>query len=314
MAQATRKALGRGLSSLLDDIDEELSPSSSAAAAQTPPAPRAPNAGAPADAQRIAIDLIHPNADQPRKYFDESDLSDLTASIKEKGVIQPILVRPSPKDPGHFELIAGERRWRAAQRASLHEIPAVIREMDDAGALEVGIIENVQRSDLNAMEEAYGYRALMDRFGYTQEILARNIGKSRSHIANIMRLVTLPKRVQDMVRTGELSAGHARTVIGAADPVALAEQISKKGLSVRQAERLAKGEGGGGSFDGPGQKDRETRELEGVLSVALRMPVTIKHRGKEGGEVRIAYRTLDDLEELTRILQGEAGTILAGDV
>ena len=300
MAQApTRKALGRGLSSLLDDIEDDE---------------KTVVAATPGDAQKLPIDLIRSNSDQPRKYFDDSDLNELADSIRQKGVIQPILVRPAPENPGHYEIVAGERRWRAAQRAKLHEIPAVIREMDDAGALEVAIIENVQRSDLNAMEEAYGYRALMDRFSYTQETLAKNIGKSRPHIANIMRLVNLPKPVQDLVRTGEITAGHGRALLTSSDPEALAERIVRKGLSVRQAEKLSKGDlaDSAGPAGAARKKDADTRALEGILSVALRMPVTIKHLGKEGGEVRIAYRTLEDLEELAKMLQGQGEPMLAG--
>lgn len=301
---ATRKALGRGLSALLDDMEDE----------ERVTAPLSPPVS-PGGAQKISIDLISSNSDQPRKYFDDAELNDLTESIRQKGVIQPILVRPMADRDGHYEIVAGERRWRAAQRAKLHEIPAVVREMDDAGALEVAIIENVQRADLNPMEEAYGYRALMDRFGYTQETLAKNIGKSRSHIANIMRLSNLPQKVQDLVRTGEISAGHGRALVTAPDPEALAERIIRKGLSVRQAEKLSKGDlsGGGESPGGPPRKkDADTRALEGILSVALRMPVTIKHLGKEGGEVRIAYRNLEDLEELAKMLQGQGEPLLAG--
>lgn len=305
MTQAsTRKALGRGLSSLLDDIEDDERSSSRPAAASA----------APGDAQKIPIDLIHSNSDQPRKYFDDAELNDLTESIRQKGVIQPILVRPAPGRPGHYEIIAGERRWRAAQRAKLHEIPAVVRELDDAGALEIGIIENVQRSDLNPMEEAYGYRALMDRFGYTQETLARNIGKSRPHIANVIRLVNLPQKIQDLVRAGEISAGHGRALVTASNPEALAERIVRQGLSVRQAEKLSKGDFGPGATPTASgrKKDADTRALEGILSVALRMPVTIKHMGKEGGEVRIAYRSLEDLEELAKMLQGQGEPMLAG--
>lgn len=309
MAQAsTRKALGRGLSSLLDDIEEDERLHSGVATMPSAPVE-------PGDAQKLPIDLIRSNSDQPRKYFDDSDLNDLTESIRQKGVIQPILVRPAPDGSGHYEIVAGERRWRAAQRAKLHEIPAVVREMDDAGALEVAIIENVQRADLNPMEEAYGYRALMDRFSYTQETLAKNIGKSRSHIANIMRLVNLPQKVQDLVRTGEISAGHGRALLSASNPEALAERILRKGLSVRQAEKLSKGDLSAAPDFGPGaakRKDADTRALEGILSVALRMPVTIKHLGKEGGEVRISYRTLEDLEELAKMLQVQGDSILAG--
>ncbi|MEM9724591.1 MAG: ParB/RepB/Spo0J family partition protein [Pseudomonadota bacterium] len=296
MAQGTtRKALGRGLSSLLDDIEET----------------ETITLGTPSSAQTVPVDLISPNPDQPRKYFDPEKLEELAASIRQKGVIQPILVRPSSEGPGRYEIIAGERRWQAAQRAKLHEIPAVIQEYDDSSALEVAIIENVQRSDLNPMEEAYGYRALMERFGYTQEHLAKNIGKSRSHIANIMRLVNLPENIQALVRSGELSAGHGRALLTADDPSGLAERIVKGGLSVRQAEKLSKSAAGAGRSEAAPKKDADTRALEGILSVALRMPVTIKHLGAQGGEVRIGYQNLEDLEELAKLLQGQADPLLA---
>ncbi|MEL6978212.1 MAG: ParB/RepB/Spo0J family partition protein [Pseudomonadota bacterium] len=336
MTQSTRRALGRGLASLLDgpgapEDDVETGPAKSenrvglgtehrgserAETERTPASRRAAETDvAQLAAEKIPIDMVISSAEQPRKYFDDALLNDLADSIREKGVIQPILVRPLPGREGRYEIVAGERRWRAAQRAKLHEIPAVIRDMDDAGALEIGLIENVQRSDLNAMEEAYGYRALMDRFDYTQETLAKNIGKSRSHIANIMRLVNLPRKVQDLVRSGDLSAGHGRALLGAEDPDALAQKIVRGGLSVRQAERMSKGESGEPRPKSSGRQgaDADTRALEGILSVALRLPVTIKHLGEHGGEVRIGYRTLDDLEELATLLQGQADAGLAGD-
>ena len=298
--QASRKALGRGLSSLLDDIAEE--------------APTDPNAAPTpgSSAMMTPIELIAPNRNQPRKYFDENDLKDLTESIKAKGVIQPILVRPLRGKEGRYEIVAGERRWRAAQRASLHEVPIVVRELGDTEALEIAIIENVQRADLNPMEEAYGYRQLIEKYGYTQDELAKNVGKSRSHIANMMRFMSLPGEVQDMLREGKLSMGHARPLIGAEDPVSLAKQISKKGLSARQAEKLAKR----GSHKGeiPSQfanggkrasKDANTLLMEGGLSAALRMEVTINPADEQTGELVIRYRTLDDLEKVCQILTGE---------
>lgn len=296
--QAARKALGRGLSSLLDDMDENAMPP----------------IATPGAAQTVAVDLLRTNADQPRKYFDEKALDELADSIKKRGVVQPILVRPLAEEPGAFEIVAGERRWRAAQRAKLHEVPVVIREMDDAGAMEVAIIENVQRNDLNPMEEAFAYRALMDRFGYTQETLAKNIGKSRPHIANLLRLVNLPEAVQGMMRTGEISAGHGKALLGSAQPEALAKKIVQKGMSVREAERAAKrlDSIAPEASSGP-KKDAETRLLEGEIGAALRMPVSINHKGKEGGEVVISYRSLEDLEDLARFLKGEAQPVLAGD-
>ncbi len=300
-----RSSLGQGLSDLLNDFEvEDEAPSGEPA-----------KATALGEVHRVAVDLILPNPDQPRRHFDDSELNELADSIRARGVIQPILVRAAEGKPGHYEIVAGERRWRAAQRAKLHEIPAVVRELDDTEALEIAIIENVQRSDLNAMEEAFGYQQLIDRYAYTQDMLAKNVGKSRSHIANTLRLVNMPSSLQDMVRTGELTAGHARAALSATDPEALARKIVQKGMSVREAEQAAKDHSGDvarGSGKKGEKKDADTRLLEGDLSAALRMPVTIVPKGKRGGELRIAYRTLEDLDELCRMLRGEEEAMFAG--
>lgn len=295
--QAPKKILGRGLQALLDDIDDEL-----------------PLAAQSSGVQTVPISLIAPNRDQPRKQFDETELDELSDSIRSKGMIQPILVRPAVEDQNRFEIVAGERRWRAAQRANLHDVPIIVREMDDVEALEIAIIENVQRADLNAIEEAVGYRQLIDKYGYTQEVLAKNLGKSRSHIANLMRLTNLPARVQNMVRSGELSAGHARALVTADDPEGLALRAVERGMSVRDVEVAAK-DATGPRSDGPSkaarEKDADTLTLEGELSATLRMPVEISHKGKRGGELRITYRTLDDLEDICARLRGEERAVLA---
>lgn len=300
-----KSSLGQGLSDLLNDfeVDETSAPAEKESST------------ALGDVQRISIDLILPNPDQPRRHFDDSELNELADSIRARGVIQPILVRGATGKPGHYEIVAGERRWRAAQRAKLHEIPAVVRQLDDTEALEIAIVENVQRSDLNAMEEAFGYQQLIDRYAYTQDMLAKNVGKSRSHIANTLRLVNMPTSLQDMVRTGEITAGHARAALSAGDPEALARKIVQKGMSVREAEQAAKEEGGsvrGLNAKKGEKKDADTRLLEGDLSAALRMPVSIVPKGKRGGELRIAYRTLEDLDELCRMLRGEEEAMFAG--
>ena len=297
-----RRGLGRGLAALLGeiggDIDEVAVPVTGA------PAPKADTpAGRPP--ATVPIERLHSNPDQPRRDFPELELNELAASIRQRGIIQPIVVRPDPGRPGDYQIVAGERRWRAAQRAQLHQIPIVVREVDDRTMLELAIIENVQRSDLNPIEEASGYAQLIERFTYTQEEMSEIVGKSRSHVANTLRLLGLPEQVQQMLRSGKLSAGHARAVINAADPVALAETAVLKGLTVRQVEELARrvaaprrrGHGG------PKHKDADTRLLEGDLSAAIGMAVSIEHRGTDGGgDLRIRYRSLDDLDRLCRKL------------
>ena len=253
----------------------------------------------------MPIDRIRPNPNQPRRDFDEKELQDLAASIREKGVIQPLILRPHPAEPGGFEIVAGERRWRAAQAAGVHDLPAVVRDLDDTEVLELAIIENVQRADLNPIEEAQGYRQLMDRFGHTQERLAEALGKSRSHIANLLRLLTLPEPVLELLRTGTLSAGHARALVTAGDPEALARQVVARDLSVRQTEQLARAAAARPEPKPARQpaKDADTRALEEDLTASLRLKVSIDHRpGQQAGELRIRYSTLEELDGLCQML------------
>lgn len=290
-----RKGLGRGLSALMADMQ----PAEEAAA----PDPEAPQRGE----RTVPVENIVPNPEQPRRAFSEEAMSELAASIREKGVIQPLIVRPDPGGSDAFQIVAGERRWRAAQRAQVHELPVIVRDFDDTEVLEVAIIENIQRADLNPVEEALGYRQLMDRFGHTQEQLASAMGKSRSHIANLMRLLGLPDEVLDMLRDGRLSAGHARALITTDNPAELARKAVTKGLSVREVERLAKGGSGngkGGGGDGkPPEKDADTRALESDLSAALGMKVEIEHdQSRGGGKIVIKYKDLIGLDDLIRRL------------
>ncbi len=282
-----RRGLGRGLSALLGEVD--------AAPAQAPGDNTAGSREAP-------IEILKRNPDQPRRTFREEDLEDLSNSIREKGVLQPILVRPAPGAPGEYQIVAGERRWRAAQRAGLRTVPIMVRELDDLAVLEIGIIETVQRADLNILEEALSYKVLMEKFERTQENIAQTIGKSRSHVANTMRLLALPDEVQSYLVSGELSAGHARAIAAAADPVALAKQIIEGGLSVRETEALArkaptatpnKNKGG----RPPRVKDTDTQALEADLSSVLGLDVSIDHRGA-GGALTISYATLEQLDDL----------------
>ncbi|MXQ08252.1 ParB/RepB/Spo0J family partition protein [Alphaproteobacteria bacterium GH1-50] len=302
MAQAKteRRGLGRGLSALMADVD-------------TAPAKRGDTPARKAEVT-ISIDKIFPNPDQPRRTFTEEALAELAASVATKGIIQPLILRNRPGGSGQYEIVAGERRWRAAQRAQLHEVPAIVRELDDTEVLEIAIIENIQRADLNAVEEAAGYRQLMERFGHTQEKLAEALGKSRSHIANLLRLLNLPEEVQDMVRDGSLSAGHARALITAPDPLALAREVIKGGLSVRQAEKLAKGTPGKKTTNTATtpEKDADTKALEKDLAAALSLPVSISHNGEAGsGTMTLRYKDLDQLDEICRRLSVTTG---AGEV
>ena len=286
-----RRGLGRGLSALMADVTETQSVAEQGAAEQF-----------------IPIEKISPNPEQPRKRFDPEDLQDLANSIREKGVIQPLIVRR--RENGTFEIVAGERRWRASQMAQLHELPVIIREFTDVEVLEVAIIENIQRADLNSIEEAAGYRQLMDRFGHTQEKMAEALGKSRSHIANLLRLLNLPDDVLEMVRVGDLSAGHARTLVPATDPSKLAKQIVAGGLSVRATEALMKREQSGDapttakkSSPRDADKDADTRALEGDLSANLGIKVTLNHKpGQESGQMVLHYKTMDELDEICRLL------------
>ncbi len=291
MTGKRQTGLGRGLSALMGDISAEQPD-------VTTGQPRRPD-------QMVAIERIAPNPDQPRRDFDQDELESLAASIKEKGIIQPLILRENPRDPNSYEIVAGERRWRAAQIARLHEVPAIIRDYSDTETLEIAIIENIQRADLNPLEEAAGYRDLMERFGHTQEKLAEALGKSRSHIANLLRLLTLPEDVQDLVRQEKLSAGHARALITATDPVALAKEVVRRGLSVRETEKLAKKTRNKPKSDPrpKASKDADTQRLEEDLSAALGMKVVIDHKeGGESGSVMIRYKTLEQLDDLCRKL------------
>jgi ParB family transcriptional regulator, chromosome partitioning protein len=288
-----RRGLGRGLSALLGEAD-----------------PAIEGAAAEAEGGSIPIDLIGANPRQPRRDFSDADLDELAASIRERGVLQPILLRPAPGEVGRYQIVAGERRWRAAQRAGLREIPAVVRDLDDLKTLEIAIIENVQRVDLNAIEEAFGYRDLIDQFGRTQEEIAGIVGKSRSHVANAIRLLGLPESVQTELRAGRLSAGHARALAAAPDPASLAEEVLARGLNVRQAEALARSAQAPTRSATPAKargKDADTRALEEDLGEALGLKVEINDRGG-AGELKIRYASLEQLDDLCRRLtRGMAG-------
>lgn len=298
MSKKPNRGLGRGLSALMADVADTTQEDLPTGAE---PSPRRAD-------QRIPIERIVPNPGQPRRRFTVDQLEDLAASIREKGVIQPLIVRRSGLDEGMYEIVAGERRWRAAQMAQLHDVPALVREYTDTEALEVAIIENIQRADLNAIEEAAGYRDLMQRFGHTQEKLAEALGKSRSHIANMMRLLGLPDDVQAMLEEGTLTAGHARALITAEDPSGLAKQVVSKGLSVRDVERLAKSPNAPKTNSNKAkesEKDADTLALENDLSAALGMKVSIDHKlGQEKGALTIQYSTLEALDDLCAKLGG----------
>jgi ParB family chromosome partitioning protein len=281
-----RRGLGRGLSALMDEVDPAVTAQGASARAETP------------------IELIQANPDQPRRSFPEAEIADLAQSIREKGVLQPILLRPAPHAPGRFESVVGERRWRAAQRAGLSTLPAVVRELDDLQVLEIAIVENVQREDLNALEEAMAYKALMERFGRTQEVVAQVVSKSRSHVANTLRLLQLPAKVQAHVAAGRLSAGHARAIATSDNPEALAERIVAAGMSVREAETLARDGKGSSKRPAPrkgGHKDADTLSLEHDLAEVLGLDVAIADRGG-AGELTIRYETLEQLDDLCRRL------------
>ncbi len=281
--------LGRGLSSLLGEVAQE--------------APVA-GGGARASVQMIPIASIEPHPGQPRRIFQEEALAELAASIAARGVVQPIIVRPH----GHrFQIVAGERRWRAAQRARLHDVPAIVREFSDTETLEVALVENIQRQDLNAIEEAQAYKRLVEEYGHTQDELGRLVHKSRSHIANLLRLLDLPARVQILLGTGELSMGHARALVSAADPEALAEEVVKRGLSVRETEKLVRRGRPRQLRLGPMEvkgADADVAALERQLGEMLGLNVTIRH-GPKGGSVTLAYSTLDQLDMICQRLSGE---------
>jgi ParB family chromosome partitioning protein len=283
-AEERPRGLGRGLSAL---IGEEAVPT------------RGETAAARAT-HKLPIAFLRPNKLQPRKRFSPEELNDLADSVREKGVLQPILVRPVRGEANAYEIVAGERRWRAAQMAQLHEVPVVVRDMGDSESLEIAIIENVQRSDLNSIEEAAAYYELMERFKFTQEKVAKEVGKSRSHIANTLRLLTLPEAVRALVREGTLTAGHARTLVGLPDAEKRAQEIIAGLLNVRQAEQRSAAKKRIKTSARP--RDSDTIDLEARISNALGLKVHVRDKGKRGGEVRIEYRTLEQLDEIARRL------------
>jgi ParB family chromosome partitioning protein len=285
MAEETRPRLGRGLAALIGDAGEE-----GAAIARA------------RGQKKIPIAFLRPNPRNPRQNFNEAELEDLTRSIQEKGIIQPILARTLAGVADAYEIIAGERRWRAAQKAGLHEVPIITVEADDRQALELAIVENVQRTDLNALEEALGYEQLEREFGYSQNELAKVIGKSRSHVANTLRLLNLPEKAKRLLAEGAISAGHARALLTIAEADAIAERIVAQGLSVRDVERIGQKSTARASRKTAHAKDSDTRALEKTLSDALGLNVTIAHRG-EAGEVKIRYKSLDQLDDLCRKLK-----------
>ena len=284
MTSAPKKRLGRGLAALIgDDASEEAMVQDARTLRHMP------------------IELLKPSATNPRKHFAEDDLEDLAKSIRDKGLLQPIVVRPLAE--GEYEIVAGERRWRAAQRAGIHDVPVLIRELTDGEALEIALIENIQRTDLNPLEEARAYGLLLERFSYTQQQLADSIGKSRSHIANTLRLLNLPESVRRQIEEGNLTAGHARALVATDSPAELADRIIKLGLSVREAEGLAREASSPRKPRAKPEKDADTRALEKIVSEAIGLKVEITHKGGEGGTLQISYRTLDQLEDVCRRLQ-----------
>lgn len=291
MAEDTgRPRLGRGLAALIGDVGGE------------------DEALARARGQRrVPIEFLRPSARNPRRAFAEEDLEDLANSIRERGILQPIIVRSMPGLADVYEIIAGERRWRAAQRAGLHDVPVVLVEADDKTALEIAIVENVQRSDLNALEEAAGYDQLMSEFGYSQSDLAKVIGKSRSHVANTLRLVKLPESVRALLSGGALSAGHARALLAVADPDSIARRIIEEGWTVRDVERQAQKESAGETpataTKARPAKDPDTRAVEKVLEDVLGLKVSIDHRSNGGGKLTLTYQTLEQLDALCKRLK-----------
>jgi ParB family transcriptional regulator, chromosome partitioning protein len=292
MAEEARSRLGRGLAALIGDVGEE-----SAALERT------------RSQRRVPIEFLRPNPRNPRRNFADVELDELAASIRERGIIQPILVRTIRGAADAYEIIAGERRWRAAQLAAVHDVPIILLEVDDREALELAIIENVQRTDLNALEEAAGYQALIDEFAHAPDAIAQIVGKSRSHVANTLRLLKLPDKVKAYLADGQISAGHARALLGQSDPVALAREIIAQRLNVRQVEAIAQEQaersGKAAKQRRRVVKDADTLILEKRLADALGLAVAIEHRGK-GGELRIRYKSLDQLDEVIRRLERAA--------
>lgn len=288
MADDGRSRLGRGLAALMGDVSAEATTTPERARAQ----------------RRVPIEYLRPNPRNPRRNFSDAELDELAASIKERGIIQPVVVRSVRGAKDAYEIIAGERRWRAAQRAALHEIPIVPFEASDSEALELAIIENVQRTDLNPLEEAGGYQALASEFGHSHEDIAKIVGKSRSHVTNTLRLLKLPEPVKAYIHAGKISAGAARMLVGAADPEEMAREIVDRGLNVRQVEALAKdrASGSGKAVKKRVVKNADTIALERRVSNTLGLTVTVDHRSK-GGVLHIHYRSLDQLEEVLRRLE-----------
>jgi ParB family chromosome partitioning protein len=288
--EAGRSRLGRGLAALMGDVGEETKKVEQGGRNQ----------------RRVPIEFLRPNPRNPRRNFPETELDELAASMRERGIIQPIVVRPVHGAPDSYEIIAGERRWRAAQRAGLHMVPIVPLDVSDDEALQLAIIENVQRSDLNPLEEAAGYQALVNEFQHSQDAIARMVGKSRSHVANTLRLLKLPQSVQDYIGAGKISAGHARMLVGQPDPERLAREIMDRGLNVRQVEALAqeRAQASGKSIKSRQRvtKDADTAALERRLSDALGLTVAIDHRG-QGGVLTIRYRDVEQLDEVIRRLE-----------
>jgi ParB family chromosome partitioning protein len=286
---AGRSRLGRGLASLMGDVGAETQASERGARSQ----------------RKVPIEFVRANPRNPRKLFSDTELSELADSIRERGVIQPIVVRARGAD--HYEIIAGERRWRASQRAGLHEIPVVVLDVSDAEALELAIIENVQRSDLNPLEEASGYLSLSNEYSHSQEDIAKIVGKSRSHIANALRLLHLPEKVKAYINSGKLTAGHARMLVGQPNAEQLADQIVDQGLNVRQVEAMARDSGRAkareGKRGGQSGKDANTEVLERRLADTLGLTVTIDHRSNGGGTLHVKYRTLEQLDDVVARLE-----------
>jgi ParB family chromosome partitioning protein len=289
--EAAKLRLGRGLAALIGDVDDETTVVERARGAR-----------------KVPVEFLRPNPRNPRKTF--PDIGSLASSIRERGIVQPIVVRPLPGLPDAYEIVAGERRWRAAQMAGLHEVPVTIVEVDDRTSLEYAVLENVQRADLNAIEEAEGYRRLMDEFGYTHAELSTVLGKSRPHLSNMLRLLHLPESVKELVTGSRITAGHARALLAVAHPEAVAEKILEKNLSVREVEEIAYADHGNAEPK-PGrrpraEKDPDTRAVERALEDVLGLKVSIEHRSR-GGELRIRYATLDQLDGLCRRLKEAAG-------
>jgi ParB family transcriptional regulator, chromosome partitioning protein len=295
-AKKRPSGLGRGLDALFSEAGRE--------------APTMAGGAEPSgEIVRIDVGSIHPHPEQPRRHFDDAALAELAASIAERGVIQPVIVRPAPTGHG-YQLVAGERRWRAAQRAGLHDMPAIVRAFDDAETLEIALVENIQREDLNAIEEARAYQKLGDDFGHAQESLARLVGKSRSHVANLLRLLDLPEPVQQAVVEQRLSMGHARALINAPDPLALARQVEDKGLSVRQVETIVRDlreakTSGKRKPRGPAMADPDIRAVEDHLADLLGLGVKIANSAGRGGTVSLKYSSLDQLDMICQRLSGE---------